>query len=942
MLRSIVRLLVGTVTLTLLAGTVVPPLVVSAATAPTVAAIAAGAHHTCALLADRTVRCWGSNDDAQLGDGTTTDRLTPFTVIGIDTATAISAGADHTCALRADQTVWCWGSNGWGQVGDGTTEDKRTPVPVSGISTATAISAGAFHTCAVLADGTLRCWGYNDYGQLGDGTTTTRRTPVAVSGISTATAVRAGLQHSCTVLADHTVRCWGSNGSGQLGDGTTTSRLTPVEVSGLSAARISAGNFHTCALVADQTVRCWGMNALGQLGDNTTTNRHTPVEVSGLSTATAVSEGSADHTCAVLADQPIRCWGANADGQIGDGTTTNWNSPVAVDSISGATAISTGWFHTCAFLPNGTIRCWGDNTYGQLGDGTRTDRLTPGAAIFFATSTEAPLMVSARAGVNQAKVYWQPPASDGGSAVTSYTATSSPGGKTCTAGAGGRSCYVTTLTNGVSYTFTVTARNAGGVSPSSAASNAVTPAQDTATPVLVSTSATPTRISSFGGTVTVELRITDDLSGVKGLPTVLFENARGASVGFTPSIARISGDEYDGTYRASISIPPGTAVGSWSLLVYPIRDVAANQTSFVRKPGIVIGTPAVPTNVTTEVDGDRWVTISWDAPVDDGGNVITGYEITVSPGGQTYDTAATTHSISFLDWPESTPVTFTVRAVNAAGASEPSAPSEPLSIPAIPPTPPTGVSVTPGHETALVTWETPASNGGSPITGYAATASPGGKTCDTDTLSCMITGLTYGATYSITVTATSAAGASAPSSPVVKVTLPLTPFTDIAGSPFKPDIEWVYTEGITSGCTATAYCPDGYVTREQMASFLARALKLAGTAPDAFTDDEQSIHEPNINLVAKAGIATGCAPGKYCPTALVSREQMASFLARALKLAGTAPDAFTDDEQSIHEPNINLVAKAGVATGCGNNRYCPTANVTRGQMAAFLHRAFGP
>ncbi len=177
---------------------------------------------------------------------------------------------------------------------------------------------------------------------------------------------------------------------------------------------------------------------------------------------------------------------------------------------------------------------------------------------------------------------------------------------------------------------------------------------------------------------------------------------------------------------------------------------------------------------------------------------------------------------------------------------------------------------------------------------------------------------------------------------VSAVTPPKTPFTDIAGSPFKPDIEWVYTAGITSGCTATTYCPDGYVTREQMASFLARALKLTGTAPDAFTDDEASPHEPNINLVAKAGIATGCAATKYCPTALVSREQMASFLARALKLAGTAPDAFTDDEQSIHEPNINLVAKAGVATGCGAGKYCPTANVTRGQMAAFLHRAFGP
>ena len=191
-----------------------------------------------------------------------------------------------------------------------------------------------------------------------------------------------------------------------------------------------------------------------------------------------------------------------------------------------------------------------------------------------------------------------------------------------------------------------------------------------------------------------------------------------------------------------------------------------------------------------------------------------------------------------------------------------------------------------------------------------------------------------------------AAGNTGPAAIVAATTVTIrpssTPFTDIADSPFKSDIEWVYFEGITSGCTATTYCPEGFVTREQMASFLARALKLSGSAPDAFTDDESSIHEPNINLVAKAGIATGCAPGKYCPTGLVSREQMASFLARALKLSGSAPDAFTDDETSIHEPNINLVAREGVATGCGNNKYCPTQNVTRGQMAAFLHRAFGP
>jgi hypothetical protein len=168
------------------------------------------------------------------------------------------------------------------------------------------------------------------------------------------------------------------------------------------------------------------------------------------------------------------------------------------------------------------------------------------------------------------------------------------------------------------------------------------------------------------------------------------------------------------------------------------------------------------------------------------------------------------------------------------------------------------------------------------------------------------------------------------------------PFTDIASSPFKSDIIWVWQQGITTGCTATTYCPDASVTRAQMATFLARALHLSGAAPDAFTDDNGSIYEPNINLVAQAGIASGCGGTNFCPNGLVSREQMASFLARALHLSGPAPDAFTDDNTSIHETNINLVAREGIATGCGGTNYCPTLNVTRGQMAAFLHRAFGP
>jgi glucose/arabinose dehydrogenase len=165
-------------------------------------------------------------------------------------------------------------------------------------------------------------------------------------------------------------------------------------------------------------------------------------------------------------------------------------------------------------------------------------------------------------------------------------------------------------------------------------------------------------------------------------------------------------------------------------------------------------------------------------------------------------------------------------------------------------------------------------------------------------------------------------------------------FTDIVSSTFLDDIHWLLYEGITTGCSSTTYCPTANVTREQMAIFLDRALDLPATGTDFFGDDEGRTGEAAINRLAASGITTGCSVTRYCPTANVTREQMAIFLDRALDLPATGTDFFGDDEGRTGEAAINRLAASGITTGCGATTYCPTANVSRGQMAAFLHRSF--
>lgn len=325
-------------------------------------AIAFGDIHACAVGSDGGVICWGSNDSGQLGNGTITDSIKPVIVTGLGSVVGIAAGQSHNCAFTNTGAVKCWGSNANGQLGDGTTTDHNTPVDVTGLTGGiTAIAAGRDFTCALTASGGVKCWGGNRDSQLGDGTTTDRSTPVDVSGLSGGiTSISAGETYVCALTGSGNVECWGGFAF-PLRD-TPSDTATPLDVSGLSGVKaIAAGSQFVCVVTSGSGGQCWGGNHWGELGDGITmTDSTTPVDVIGLNGGISKIAAGGSTACAVTSAGGVKCWGSNLQGQLGDGTTTDSNTPVDVRELSsGVTAVAVGGEGACALTSSGAIKCWG-------------------------------------------------------------------------------------------------------------------------------------------------------------------------------------------------------------------------------------------------------------------------------------------------------------------------------------------------------------------------------------------------------------------------------------------------------------------------------------------------------------------------------------------------------------------------------------------------------
>jgi alpha-tubulin suppressor-like RCC1 family protein len=385
--------------------------------------LAAGISHTCGVTSASWVLCWGRGTEGQMGRGRQVSSAVPEAILDSVRFAGVSVGGARTCAVTSTGTAYCWGDNVLGGLGTGNVPGQQqcdveaelwgspltascvlAPSPLTGGHSFATLAIGGAHLCALAAGGAAYCWGDNTFGQLGLGTNVGPSNCGSALGIAfqctdTATATAAGLDftelvagtwHTCAVTSGGITYCWGINAFGQLGDSSATDRARPVAVRGSFVfVALASGWYHTCGLTSDGTAYCWGRNDGGQLGVATTgpdacpgvlprsaipgSCSMVPVPVSGGLRFTAIAGGGA-HTCGIASGGTAYCWGANPDGELGNGNTRSSATPVAVAGGLTFTSLAAGERHTCGITLAGVAYCWGLNVSGELG------AQTPGSA----------------------------------------------------------------------------------------------------------------------------------------------------------------------------------------------------------------------------------------------------------------------------------------------------------------------------------------------------------------------------------------------------------------------------------------------------------------------------------------------------------------------------------------------------------------------------------
>lgn len=349
---------------------------------------------TC-LLQDKKLICSGENAHYEKLTGDIANVNTPLPISSItEDILSYEAGTNFTCVLLSSRKVKCWGTNDLGQLGDGTNISSTTPVEVLNLENVSKITLGWKHACALLLDGGVKCWGDNNSGELGRGFTNPSggmATPDYVSGlnsgVSDISSGSAKSEHTCALIAD-SMKCWGMNSWGQLGDGTQISRRIPTDVLGLGTGsgviKLVPSRYSSCAVLSGNRMKCWGENTYGQLGNsNLGVDSLTPVDVilSGLaSNESVIDAGQGEDQVCLLTDKgSVYCWGRDNYGQLGDGTIGgNIAQPTISLLTSGVKQLSVGRYHSCVIMESDEeARCWGLNTFGQLGQGNTTNSAVP-------------------------------------------------------------------------------------------------------------------------------------------------------------------------------------------------------------------------------------------------------------------------------------------------------------------------------------------------------------------------------------------------------------------------------------------------------------------------------------------------------------------------------------------------------------------------------------